>query len=284
MRKIGIDVGGTTLKLGVVENDRDIIDRDTRPSPHDPEEMAATLYEMIAAARKRFGMLPAAISTAGEIDGEGNITANQLGFFKAPVGPELFRRLGERIPIENDGICALVAEHTAGALKEYDSALMITLGTGIGGGVIVDGKPYHGFRGAHAELGHMITHVGGKPCSCGQRGCWECYASASALSEMAGGMKPRDVIDRVRRGEMADVWDAYTTEVAQGIIGLFSIFYPGAIAIGGGLSNAGEMVVGAIRDKVESDPGYQLYYRPAKVVAAQFQNDAGILGAAALAK
>ena len=281
--KIGIDVGGTTLKLGVVQNGLDIIYRDTRPSPHDAEKMAAELYDMIITAQKQFPDAPSAISTAGTIDENGCLDANQLGFEKAPVGPLLFEKLGYKIPIENDGVCALVAEHAVGSLKGCHSCLMITLGTGVGGGVIVNDKPYRGWRNVHAELGHMITHVDGKKCSCGQTGCWEAYASASALSEMAGGMAPRDVIDRVRNGEMQDIFAAWVHEVAQGLIGLCSIFYPERIAIGGGLSNAGELVVGAIRDAVLSEEAYKNYYAPLQVVQAHFQNDAGILGAAALA-
>ena len=281
--KIGIDVGGTTLKLGVVEDGLNIVYRDTRPSPHDPEKMVNELYDMIITAQKQYPGAPAAISTAGAIDENGCLDANQLGFEKAPIGPWLFEKLGYKIPIENDGVCALVAEHAVGALKGCSSCLMITLGTGVGGGVIVDNKPYRGYKGVHAELGHMITHVGGKKCSCGQVGCWEAYASATALSEMAGGMPPREVIDRVRNGEMQELWQEYCHEVAQGLIGLCSIFYPERIAIGGGLSNAGELVVGSIRKAVESDFGYQSYYAPLQVVQAHFQNDAGILGAAALA-
>lgn len=284
MKKIGIDVGGTTLKLGVVDEDGiSIIHRDTRPSPHDAVKMADALYDMIVKAQALFPGAPAAISTAGTIDEEGNLDANQLGFEKAPVGPLLFQRLGYRIPIENDGISALVAEHAVGALKGSASCLMITLGTGVGGGVIVNNQPYRGYRNIHAELGHMITHVDGKKCSCGQTGCWECYASATALSEMAGGLPPREVIDRVRKGELQDIWQQYVHEVAQGLIGLCSIFYPEKIAIGGGLSNAGELVVGSIRDEVMRDPAYQNYYAPLQIVSAHFQNDAGILGAAALA-
>lgn len=281
--KIGIDVGGTTLKLGVVQNGLDIVYRDTRPSPHDAEKMAAELYDMIITAQQHYPGATAAISTAGTIDEDGCLDANQLGFEKAPVGPLLFEKLGYKIPIENDGVCALVAEHAVGSLKGSSSCLMITLGTGVGGGVIVENKPYRGHKRTHAELGHMITHVDGKKCSCGQTGCWECYASASALSEMAGGIPPREVIDRVRKGELQDVWQSWVHEVAQGLIGLCSIFYPERIAIGGGLSNAGELVVGAIRDEVMRDPGYQSYYAPLQIVQAHFQNDAGILGAAALA-
>ncbi len=284
MSRIGIDLGGTTVKLGVVQGESDIIWRDTRPSPHEPEAMSQLLYDMIVTARKQFPGAKAAISTAGAIDPEGYIDANQLNFWHAPIGPRLFELLGERVLIENDGICAMLAEYADGALKGVRSGVMITIGTGIGGGAIIDGKPLRGHNGINAELGHMITHVGGKACSCGQTGCWEAYASATALSEMAGSMPPKEVVDRVRNGEMADLWQNYLHELAQGLIGLCSIFNPDSIAIGGGLSGAGEILIGGIQRALDSDPGYRSYYQHAKVHKAHFGNDAGIIGAAALIK
>ena len=285
MPVIGIDVGGTTVKLGVVENGRDIIHRDTRPSPHEPVAMAQLLYEMIAAARSLFPNARVAVSAAGHIDKEGNIDANQLGFWHAPVGPLLFEKLGERIPIENDGIAALMAEYRAGALQGYDSCIMVTLGTGIGGGVILHGQPLRGYRdgeSTNAEIGHMITHADGVRCSCGQTGCWEAYASATALSQMAGGMPPREVVDRVKAGEMQALWARYIREVSQGIRGLLSIFFPQAVALGGGLSQAGDILVGRVVKELEKDPSFRVRHADLKIVPAHFLNDAGILGAAAL--
>ena len=286
MIKIGIDVGGTTLKLGVVENDKEIIYRDTRPSIHDPEAIAQRLYEMIVDARAKFPGAPAAISIAGLIDEEGNVDANQLNFWHAPVGPLLFEKLGEKVMIENDGISALLAEYRAGALKGCESGVMLTFGTGIGGGAILDGKPLRGFRAgksrANAELGHIITHVGGVQCSCGQTGCWESYASCTALSQMAGGLTPREILERVRKGEMTDLWDRYIHEVCQGILSLCSVFFPQVVAIGGGLSNAGDIFIGRVQKELENVPNFRVHHPETRIVSACFLNDAGILGAAAL--
>ena len=286
MIKIGIDVGGTTLKLGVVENDKEIIYRDTRPSIHDPEAIAQRLYEMIVDARAKFPGAPAAISIAGLIDEEGNVDANQLNFWHAPVGPLLFEKLGEKVMIENDGISALRAEYRAGALKGCESGVMLTFGTGIGGGAILDGKPLRGFRAgksrANAELGHIITHVGGVQCSCGQTGCWESYASCTALSQMAGGLTPKEILEKVRKGEMTDLWDRYIHEVSQGILALCSVFYPQVVAIGGGLSNAGDIFIGRVVEELENVPNFRVHHPETKIVSAHFLNDAGILGAAAL--
>ncbi len=286
MIKIGIDVGGTTLKLGAVANDKEIIYRDTRPSVHEPEAMANLLYEMIVAARVKFPGAPAALSFAGLIDEEGYVDANQLNFWHAPLGPILFEKLGERVVIENDGISALLAEYRLGALKGCDSGIMLTFGTGIGGGVILDGKPLRGFRAgkqrANAELGHIITHVDGESCSCGQTGCWESYASCTALSQMAGGLTPREILDKVRAGEMTDLWDRYIHEVCQGILALCSVFFPQVVAIGGGLSNAGDIFIGRVQKELESVPNFRVHHPDTQIVSAYFLNDAGILGAAAL--
>ena len=283
MYAIGLDIGGTTIKLGVVRDGEEIVFRDTRPSVHDAAGLAQAAAGMLKDAWRQYPGAPAGISCPGAFTQEGLLNANQLDLVKAPFRQLLQKELGRDVPIANDGVCALLAELESGALQGCQTGIMITLGTGIGGGVIVNGKPYSGYHGTHAELGHMVTHADGKRCSCGQTGCWEAYASASALSEMAGGMEPREILKRVEQGEMTDVWHAWLLEVAQGLIGLCSIFFPEVIAIGGGLSNAGEMVVGGIRKTMEKDPGFNMYYSHVRVVSTRFRNDAGIIGAAALA-
>lgn len=283
MRIIGIDIGGTTVKLGVVEQGKDIVYREEAATVHNPDGMTDCVWQMVERARQKYPADKVAVSIAGSIDSMGRVTANQLGFMDAPIKTLLEEKINERVLIENDGICAIEAEHKMGVLKGYDSALMLTLGTGIGGGAIVFGRPCRGRKGAHAELGHMITHVGGKYCSCGQRGCWECYASASALSQMAGGFSPKKVLDLVKQEQLQEVWKEYLYELTQGMIGLFSIFYPDAVAIGGGLSNAGSFFIEEINKALQQEASYRAYHSNVRVLTAHFNNDAGIIGAAALA-
>ena len=283
MIRIGIDIGGTTIKLGAVENGSSIIYRDVRTTPHDPHDLSFLTASMLRKARTRYPGAAFALSMAGGFGEDGMFSANMLGVENVPLKQLMEAAVGESVRIENDGVCAMMAEYAAGALKGFDTAMMITLGTGVGGGVVWNGRPYKGRNGIQAELGHMITHVDGKPCSCGQTGCWERYASATALSELAGGLSPREVIDRVRQGDLADVWRAYTHEIAQGLISLCSIFAPEAIAIGGGLSNAGDIVINGIKGALIRDRGYNLYYTAVRIVPAAFRNAAGIIGAAALA-
>lgn len=281
---IGIDIGGTTVKLGAVQDRKKIIYRDEQPSVHDADGLTTLLKDMILKARRLYPNAPCGISTAGAILPGGALTANQFGFVEAPVGRLLSEKLGFDVPMENDGICAMMAEYAAGALMDCTSTgIMITLGTGVGGAVLADGHVLRGFGGINLELGHMLTHVDGKACSCGQRGCWEAYASCSALSEMAGGMRPQEILEHVKNGEMTDLWQRYTHEVAQGLISLCSIFYPEIIVIGGGLSNAGSIVIDSIRSEFEKDPGFGLYYSHVLIRQAFHRNDAGILGAATIA-
>ena len=283
MYAIGLDIGGTTIKLGVVRDGEEIVFKDTRPSVHDAVGLAQAAASMMKNAWSQYPDAPAGISCPGAFNEAGLLNANQLDLVEVPFRQLLQKELGRDMPIANDGVCALLAELDRGALRGCRTGIMITLGTGIGGGVVADGKPYTGYHGTHAELGHMITHADGKRCSCGQTGCWEAYASASALSQMAGGMEPREILKRVEQGAMADIWQRWLYEVAQGLIGLCSIFFPEVIAIGGGLSNAGETVVGGIRDTMEKDTGFRMYYSHVRVVSTRFRNDAGIIGAAALA-
>jgi glucokinase len=283
MYAIGIDIGGTTVKLGVVRDGLEIIYRDRRRSPRDPQEMAAAIHSMVRVAKKRFPDSRIGISCAGSLDSSGHVTANQLGWVAAPLGPLLYELFQQPIPMENDAMCALAAEHFHGALKGYETGLLITLGTGIGGGIIIGGMPVRGHNGLHGEIGHMITHAGGRQCSCGQQGCWEMYAAASALRKMAGGLSVRETISLIRAGELQEVWQEYVHEVCVGMCSLMMIFAPDVIAIGGGLSNAGDIVVDNIRQCVQNTSAYQVFNPFTQIVTARFQNDAGILGAAALA-
>lgn len=281
---IGVDIGGTTIKLGCVQDGLDIVYRDRRFSPRDVSQMAQAVYEMVLTARKRFPDAPVGVSCAGSIDGGGFVTAAQLGWINAPLGDLLARLFGRAVPLDNDAMCALYAEAQYGTLKGCSAGILVTFGTGIGGGVIVDGRPLRGHGGLHGEIGHMLTHAGGRPCTCGQVGCWEAYAAASVLRQMAGGMPVKEVISRVRAGELADVWHAYLNEVALGLASLMMIFAPEVIAIGGGLSNAGDIVIAGIREAAQATPSFQIYNPFTRIELAQFQNDAGILGAAALAE
>ncbi len=281
MYAIGIDIGGTTIKLGCVLNGTDIVFRDRRLSPREPEAMVNTILEMAAIAERSFPGAPVGISCAGSIDGAGYVTANHLGWQAVPLGPMIDHAFGTHVAMDNDALCALEAERRYGVLRGVRTGILITLGTGIGGGVLINGLPMRGYYGMHGEIGHMVTHAGGRQCSCGQRGCWEAYAAGSVLRRTAG--KPvKEVIANIRAGRMLDLWESYLEEVAIGLGSLMMMFMPEVIAIGGGLSNAGEIVVGSIQRVVMETSAFRRYTPFVQIVAAGFGNDAGVLGAASL--
>ena len=134
----------------------------------------------------------------------------------------------------------------------------------------------------HGEIGHLITHPNGILCGCGQRGCWEQYAAARALQNMAEGLSVQDIMAQVKSGGMTDLWHSYIDEVVLGLSSLMMIFMPDVIAFGGGLSNAGSILVDSIREAAQKTSAFQRYCPFTQFVSARFQNDAGILGAAAL--
>ncbi|HPY43283.1 MAG TPA: ROK family protein [Clostridia bacterium] len=284
MSIIGVDVGGTHIKTGIVQDDLKVRFRDERPTPAAAQDIVNAVYEMVNMAWRRAPGAAVGISFAGTWDNEGCVTANQLRLKKAPVRQMLRDAFGRPVPVENDAVCALMAEHRYGALKGCETGILLTLGTGIGGGVIAHGQPLRGHQGLHGELGHMITHPGGHPCGCGQKGCWEQYAAARALGLLAAPLTTRELVDRVRKGERSDVWQQYICEVTVGIQSLLMIFMPEVIAIGGGLSNAGSIVVDTIREAVEETSAYRIYCPFTRVIPASFRNDAGIIGAVALAE
>ncbi|MGI6724691.1 MAG: ROK family protein [Christensenellales bacterium] len=284
MSIIGVDVGGTQIKTGIVKDGLEVRCRDERPTPDTAQDIVNAVYNMVNEAWRHAPDAAVGISFAGTWDNEGCVTANQLGLKKAPVRQMLQDAFGMPVPVENDAVCALMAEHRYGALKGCETGILLTLGTGIGGGVIVRGEPLRGYQGLHGELGHMITHPDGHPCGCGQKGCWEQYAAARALGIMAAPLTTKELVDRVRKGYKSDVWQQYIREVTVGIQSLIMIFMPEIIAIGGGLSNAGSIVVDTIREAVEKTSAYLTYCPFTRVVPASFRNDAGIIGAVALAE
>ena len=164
--------------------------------------------------------------------------------------------------------------------------MYLTLGTGIGGALLINGRPWRGHDNAAAELGHFVTHAGGLKCACGMNGCFEMYASAGALTRLAGGVRARTVIDRARDGDadMLAVLDAYAREIAIGLCSLYMIFRPQAIVLGGGISAAGETLREAILKSVPNAYDFTPETIRAALRFASRGNDAGMAGAAALAR
>jgi glucokinase len=229
-----------------------------------------------------------------------------LDFHDTPLGPELSRRFGKEVLIENDANVAALGEIYAGAGKGCKSMVAITIGTGIGGGVIVNGHLLTGFNFAGAELGHTVIVQGGQLCGCGRHGCFEAYASATALirqTREAMNQHPESKLWQVVQGDLSkvdgrtpfaaqelgdetaqQVLRTYAGCLATGITNMVNIFQPEVVCIGGGVSNAGEVLLAPVREIFDREDYARDSKNRCKLVIASLGNDAGIIGAAMLTK
>ncbi|MGI6173215.1 MAG: ROK family protein [Christensenellales bacterium] len=283
MAAIGVDIGGTSIKMALIENNTEILQKTSFPFDKDPYATAANIVRMVKNMRALSPDAKVGISCAGSID-NGVIWADNLFWNAIDMGKILLETLGERVPIANDAFCALNAEWKYGALKGQENAVYMTVGTGIGGAILSEGRVVRGTGGYGGEIGHMVTHVGGLQCACSNIGCYEMYASARALSRMAGGLPVREIVQKVERGELRDVWRRYLTEVCAGLLSLMAVFAPSTIAIGGGLSNSGNIFIKGILDTLNATEAYPRLYHYVQVRLGAFRNDAGVIGAADLAE
>lgn len=282
----GIDIGGTNLKFGIF-NERGIrlYMRVLRSVPGQPEATAQQIAELIKNAPIRVSMV--GIGVPGTVfKPSGEVFSGNLKWPGVKFGKLLEEKIGLPVWMDNDAQAALAAETLpGGSCYGLDTAVYLTLGTGIGGALLIGGRPWRGHDNGAGELGHFVTHADGLKCACGMKGCFEMYASAGALARLSGGVRTRSVIDRVRNGDekMHEVLRAYATEVAIGICSLYMIFRPQAVVLGGGVSAAGDTLGNEILAAI---PDAYNFSREEVQKALRFAtrgNDAGMAGAAKLA-
>ena len=227
----------------------------------------------------------------------------QLQFEKLPLRDMLGGMLDKAVYIENDANAAALGEALAGAAKGAQSCVCITLGTGVGGGIIIDGKIYGGFNFAGAELGHTVIMVDGELCTCGRFGCWEAYASATALinqtrramvnhpdsamwsiAEDLDKVNGRTAFDGMRAGDAvaAQVVDTYIKYIATGLINVINIFQPEVLCIGGGICKEGDTLLKPLAAHIERERYSKYSSHQTRLCVATLGNDAGIIGAAFL--
>lgn len=312
MYRIGIDLGGTNIAAGLVDEDLRIVDS-CSVSTNVPRPVEAIVGDMARLAQillERNGLKwqdAASVGvgvpcTANPENGHME-DANNLGFEDTPFLSLLAERLPVSVYFDNDANVAAWGEYRSGGYPE-DSFLMVTIGTGIGGGIILNGRLWPGINGAAAEFGHMTIDHDGVRCNCGRRGCFEAMASAPALARMAreamasqpesrlwilcGGDPHRVEAKTVFEGAAAGdpvcsrLLDTYTTILAEGITNLVNIFQPAVLCIGGGVSRAGEALLNPLRQKVAARIYSKNAKRNTRIELAKLDNDAGILGAALL--
>lgn len=314
MYKIGIDLGGTNIAVGVVNAQNKIIAKASRPTnaPRDAElifdDMAAAVSDALKNAGITYDEVESiGVGTPGSVNkGEELIEfANNLGFNNVPAYRLLRERTGiEKVYFDNDANCAALGEAVAGCGKGVKDFVMITLGTGVGSGIIVNGKLVTGVNYAAGEMGHSVIVYDGIQCNCGRRGCWEKYSSATALIEQTRDamrknpdsimwdlvdndilrVNGRVAFDAARQGDVParNVVNRYEAMLACGIGNIINIFQPDMICVGGGIGNEKENLLAPVR-KIIASERYSIYAKKqTQLVAAELGNDAGVIGAALL--
>lgn len=311
MYYLGIDLGGTNIAAGVVNENYEIIGRGKMKTNAGRSD-DLILDDMAEAARmavKDAGLELKDIASVG-VGSPGSVnpytgviaTSNNLGFSNLPMGKMLKERLGFNCYLENDASAAAYGEFIAGAGVGTKNFVAITLGTGVGGGIIIDGKLFSGANLAGGELGHTVIVMDGAQCTCGRKGCWEAYASATGLIhltqaamqsnknsvmwELADGklenVNGRTAFDAMRKNDEAGraVVELYIRYVACGLINTINTFQPEIICIGGGISKEGDNLLIPIQKIVESERFSKNVENQTQVKIAKLGNDAGIIGAA----
>lgn len=311
---VGIDLGGTNIKAGVVTDEGKLLNKVTCKTNADRpmEDIIHDMGRLAADAVKDAGLEVSDIEAIG-IGSPGTpdndegllVYSNNLPFVMAPMRRLIREVIDLPVYIDNDANCAAMAEAVAGAAKGAKDSVTITLGTGVGAGVIVDGKIYSGFNQAGSEFGHTVLVSGGIECPCGRKGCFEQYASASALARMtreAAEKNPDSLLNKVyeQQGEWnaqiafiamrdgdetaKEVVDTYTSYLADGLANAINAFMPEVLVVGGGVCNEGDPLLIPMREKTMSRPYFGPGVKKTRIELAQMGNDAGIVGAAMMGK
>ncbi len=314
MYNIGIDLGGTNIKVGIVNENYEIISRASVKTnlPRPAEGIVDGICEAVnialnEAAINLDDVFSVGIGTPGAANrSTGTVLySNNLGFDNVRLGEMLKKKLNKDIYVENDANAAAFGEYLAGGGKGYENVVVVTLGTGVGGGIIIDGKIYTGFNFCGAELGHTVIEYNGRPCTCGRKGCFEAYSSATALItatkkametdknsklwEIAGSLENVDgktAFDGMRAGDKtADcVVKEYIGYLGCGLTNIVNVFQPQILLIGGGVCKEGDNLTVPLKKIIEEEEYCIDINASTKLDICKLGNDAGIIGAAFLGK
>lgn len=296
--RIGIDIGGTDTKIGLVDIHQKIIACEktktnaSRPSSEIIAEIGQKTLELLD--RQGIAMdqcVGAGIGVPGTIDCQNGVVrySNNIHWENVKIAKEMGQFLPIPIKIANDADCAALGEAVAGAGKEYQDVIMLTLGTGVGGGIILDGEIYEGRGMGGSELGHMVIVEDGEPCTCGRKGCLEAYASATALirdaKRLTGKeMAPEEIFAAANAGDsaMKELVDLYIRRLGIGIVNIVNIFRPQLVLLGGGISAQGEVLLAPIREILKDNCFGGEKGKLPEMEIASLGNEAGMIGAANL--
>lgn len=312
--RIGIDIGGMSIKIGLVNDDKQIVAKKVIPTQADilsAEAVIENIADAVLELLKENGLTLQQCESLGVVcpgttDNKTGVVlyANNIHWENVPMLALLRKKLPIPMYLANDADAAALAEVIAGAAKDKENAVLITLGTGVGGGIILNGKIFNGPLRGGCELGHIVIKQGGKPCTCGRQGCFEVYASATALMELGREMAaahPESLMNTMAGGDMTKidgriifeaqkqgdatakaVVDIYEEDLSVGIANVINIFRPEVVILGGGVSAQGKYLTDALQRKVEGMCYGGAICEVAEIVTSELKNDAGIIGAAYL--
>ena len=313
MSYIGIDLGGTTIKIGAVSEEGQIIVQTERPTGADRpfedviRDMADGIKELQGTNSVCTSIAAIGVGVPGGVNNEtGHVyNCNNLGWLDVPFRDEMAKYFDCPILLDNDANVAALAENTAGVSKGCSSSVLITLGTGVGSGIVIDGKIFSGVHGVAGEIGHMTLVPDGIPCTCGRRGCVERYCSATSLIEagrtaclryadnaiarkVSGNLDKitaKIVIDAAKEGDLQAkrIVEDYAKKLANVIENTIVFLDPEMIVLGGGVSRAGDYLLDMVKSYLPTHELGQKLSEP-KIALASLGNDAGIIGAAMLGK
>lgn len=309
---LGIDIGGTNIAAGVVDEDYNIVCQSKVKTQSD-REYTAVLEDIVSVGKsavEKAGMTMKDIQWVGlGCPGTCNLDtgvveyANNLRWTNVPLKSYVEQALGIPAYIENDANAAALGEFLAGAAKGAASAIIITIGTGLGAGIIIDGKLFSGSNYAGAEIGHTVINVDGEQCTCGRKGCFEAYSSVTALvkftkrfmeqypdtlmkeiAEKEGKVSGRTAFVAAKQGDEAGakVVELFIKNLACGIINTINVFQPDILCIGGGVSNEGDNLLIPLKEHINSEVYSKNSKKNTRIVTCRLGNGAGLIGAALL--
>ncbi len=312
MYYIGADLGGTNIACAVVTKEGDLLGKSSISTalPDTPEAIAQRIANCCLLAVEATGCTmneieSVGIGTPGIANSRDSIVeySCNLGFLNTPLARMVENQLGKPVYLENDANAAALGEFVAGSGRGSDSLVAVTLGTGVGGGVVINRRLLTGFNFAGAEIGHFVMIEDGEPCSCGRNGCFEAYCSATALirqtcramesspnslmwreAKTLDAVSGRTAFDAMRLGDKAaqQVVDQYIRHLACGLTSIVNIFQPEILCVGGGICNEGETLLAPVRKILDREDYARNSRHRTKLLRATLGNDAGIIGAALL--
>lgn len=287
MRILCFDIGGTFIKYGLCDENFNLLEKDKIPTI--AENGGQSIIERVIDIIEQYDSIDrVAVSTAGQVDSENGIvvysTDNIPYYTGMRVKSLIENKTGIPTFVENDVNSAALGEAHFGAAKGVSDFICLTLGTGIGGAIFLNNKLYKGSASSAGELGHMIIHSGGKQCTCGGEGCYECYASASALIKAVNKVSPVELNafqifekENIEKPEIRSEIDKWIDEIIVGLVNIIYIFNPSMIVLGGGIMNE-DYIIELIDRKIYTR--LMDNFKNVKIVRPKLGNDAGMIGAA----